>query len=195
MEKTENIEQLGLHELFELTCIQASNKVAAIKDDQWSNDTPCSKWNVTDLLSHMVDELLWVPPLLEGQDMEEAAKRIETETSEKNLISAWEEAAPKAIQAVKRTDLESPVEISSGTVPVRQYLEEMLIDLTIHTWDLSKGIGAGTELDDRLVEAVYELLQTRADQWREEGVFKDAIEVDPESDTQTKLLALAGRAA
>lgn len=191
----EAFKQSELQDLFELACVQASNKVAAIKDDQWSNDTPCSEWNVMDLLSHMVDEILWVPPLLEGQNMEEAAKRIESEASEKNLKSAWEQAAPKAIEAVRRADLESPVEISSGTVPARQYLEEILIDLTIHTWDLSRGIYASTELDERLVEAVYELLKTRADKWREEGVFEDAVDVDPDASTQTKLLALTGRAA
>lgn len=188
------MEHDNVAELLELAIQQAGAKVAAIGDGQWSNETPCSEWNVRDLVTHMTDELLWIPPLLEGRDMDEAAERVEAETADTDLTTVWEHNAPEATAAVRNTDPKRAVEISSGTVPARQYMEEILVDITVHTWDLATGIEADTNLDSRLVEAVYALLKDKADEWRAAGVLGETVEVNPDADIQTKLLALAGRA-
>lgn len=183
-----------LAKVVELTITQAGHKVAAVGDDQWENATPCTEWNVRDLTAHMVEELLWIPPILEGKDLGEAQQRIEARKPFRNLQSIWEEAAPRAIGAVHHTDPEHPVEISSGTVPARQFLEEITIDMTIHTWDLAQSLGIDTTLEGQLVDTVYELLSEKVEEWRAEGAFGEAIEVGADASTQTKLLALVGRA-
>src|SRR5262245_28538324 len=46
-------------------------RVRAIRDDQWSAPTPCTKWDVRTLVNHLVYELRWMPPLLAGQTIAE----------------------------------------------------------------------------------------------------------------------------
>ncbi|MDQ3985484.1 MAG: maleylpyruvate isomerase family mycothiol-dependent enzyme, partial [Actinomycetota bacterium] len=52
-------------------------RVEQIRDDQWELPTPCSEWNVRDLVGHLVYEDKWAAPLLEGQTIEQVGDRFE----------------------------------------------------------------------------------------------------------------------
>ena len=41
-------------------------RVGQIRDDQWEAGTPDTEWNVRDLVSHVLSESLWAPPLFAG---------------------------------------------------------------------------------------------------------------------------------
>jgi len=49
-------------------------RVAAVKDDQWGDPTPCTEWSVRQLVNHVVGEELWTVPLLRGGTIEEAGR-------------------------------------------------------------------------------------------------------------------------
>ena len=37
------------------------NIIVQIKDSDWHNVTPCTEWNLHDLVNHMVVEVAWIP--------------------------------------------------------------------------------------------------------------------------------------
>ena len=41
----------------------------------------------------------------------------------------------------------SPVHVSFGWLPVGEYAVQMLVDLTVHEWDLARGAGLDEQVD------------------------------------------------
>ena len=43
-------------------------RVRAVAADQWDGPTPCTDWNVRELVNHVVGEDAWTMPLMRGGD-------------------------------------------------------------------------------------------------------------------------------
>jgi uncharacterized protein (TIGR03086 family) len=170
-------------------------RVAAVGDDQWARPTPCTEWHVRDLVGHMVYENRWAVPLLKGVAPSEQAESLGRDLLGSDPKAAWEASAYQAAEAVAATDLDQMVHVSYGDVPARHYISEYATDLTVHAWDLSRAIGADEALDPALVEFAYTHTAPLEDRLKETAMFGEKIEVSPQADTQTKLLAICGRRA
>ena len=175
-------------------------RVHAITEDQWTAATPDSEWSVADLVGHMVEEHRWAAPLVHGQDVESAAKVVEGARSlpvdggvGANLAQEWDEAATGSAEAFSAPGaLDRDVELSRGATPVRTYLEEMIMDLTIHSWDLGQAVGYTDPLPDELVSSVYEHVADAGDM-SGSGYFKEPVAVPDDAPTIDKLVAATGR--
>jgi uncharacterized protein (TIGR03086 family) len=69
----------------------------------------------------------------------------------------------------------------------------MALDLTVHAWDLARGIGADEHLDEQLVRDLLGFIEPHVDQLAGTGLFDPPIDVGEHADAQTRLLALLGR--
>jgi uncharacterized protein (TIGR03086 family) len=185
-----------LKDLFARAVGEFDSRVKQIKDDQWDLPTPCSDWNVRDLVNHLVYEDLWAPPLLEGQTIEQVGDRFEGDMLGEAPVAAWDKARAETLDAASQPGaFERTVHLSRGETPAVVYLGELLNDHVIHAWDLARGIGADDKLDAELVEFLYEQTKPMEDSLKATGAFGDKVEVPEGSDTQTKLLAVMGRRA
>src|SRR5205085_7856583 len=52
-------------------------RLSAVDAGQWSAATPCEDWDVRTLVNHVVGELLWLPPLLEGKTVADVGDRLD----------------------------------------------------------------------------------------------------------------------
>jgi uncharacterized protein (TIGR03086 family) len=183
-------------DLFARAVGEFDRRVKRVGSDQWNDQTPCTEWRVRDLVNHLVYEDKWAPPILAGKTIEEVGDAFEGDLLGQDPKSAWTGAAQEAIGAVgrERTD-ERTVHVSFGDIKGRHYISQLLCDHVIHAWDLARGIGDDERLDPELVEFAYNYLKPQAQAWRSPGVFGPEVEVDPETDLQTKLLGLSGRRA
>ena len=187
---------MSIPELFDRSVEEFARRVRSIGDDQWDNPTPCTDWSVRDLVNHVVVEDLWAPGLLDGKTIEEiggndafSGDRLGTDPKK-----TWAGAAGAARTAVRRDGaMEITTHLSFGDFPGSFYVQQLLADHVIHAWDLAKGIGGDDDLDDELVRYVYEGLKPYADSLSAGGSFDPPISVPEDADTETKLLALAGR--
>ena len=173
--------------------MEFGRRVRAVTPDQWSAATPCSDWDVRALVHHLVVEQLWVPDMLAGRTVEEVGDRYEGDRMGDDVVGAWEDAAAKARDAVERVDLEQTVHLSYGDVPAEHYVAQMTADLAVHAWDLARGIGGDENLDNALVEWVYDFTLPHADALAASGLFADLVPVPEGADAQTRLIALYGR--
>src|SRR4051794_25289831 len=141
-----------LLELFQRAQAQFTDRLDAVEPDQWE-DEALPEWTVGDLVAHMITEMLWVPPLLAGEPYAEG--RFPDSTSDllsDDPFASWEDAADSALSALAEDDaMVRTVHLERGATPARVYVEELIADLTVHTWDLAKAIGADTELSGELV--------------------------------------------
>ncbi len=170
-------------------------RVLAIGDDQWHLPTPCTEWDVLDLVHHLVYENRWTAPLMRGATIEQVGDRFERDLLGGDPKRAWQEAADEAVRAVRDVPLDRTVHLSYGDVPARHYAFELATDHLIHSWDLARAIGADESLDPDLVELVYGRMKPREDELKASGLFGRRIDPPPGTDAQTRLLALYGRTA
>ena len=182
--------------LFPRAVEEFGRRVDMVKQDQWHDGTPNPGWDVRALVNHLVNEDLWVPPLLEGKTIEEVGDAFDGDLLGQDPVSAWQDAADKAVKAVGREGVEGrTVHVSFGDIPGRDYLAQVLTDHVIHSWDLARAIGAEERLDPELIEWVHSFIAPQAEAWRTAGAFGSKVEVPEDADAQTKLLGLTGRKA
>jgi uncharacterized protein (TIGR03086 family) len=171
-------------------------RVHAVKPDQWHAPTPDDEWDVTDLVNHLVVEQLWVPETMAGKTMEEVGDRFEGDQVGNDPAGAWGRASAASLAAAAEPGaLDRPVHLSRGQAPAREYVAELTMDATVHSWDLARGVGADDTLDPELVTFSYELLLPMKDDLVKSGLFKPVVDVPDDADLQTKLLAIVGRKA
>jgi uncharacterized protein (TIGR03086 family) len=185
-----------IRDLYVRALKQFGQKVHAVGEDQWANATPCAEWDVRALVNHLVNENLWVPPLLEGRTIEEVGDRFDGDQLGTDPDGAWEASADGAIAAVADpAAMRRTVHLSYGDRPAIDYVNEMFIDLAIHGWDLARGIGADEAIDPEFVEVLYTRAAPMEDDLKSYGVYGGKVTPPEAADPQTKLLAIFGRVA
>lgn len=167
------------------------NVVDRIPADAWSNPTPCEDWDVRTLLNHMTAEHLWAPRLLAGESIEQVGDTYDGDVVGEDPIGAWDTAQMKSRQAWSAASNDTPVQLSSGPTTADEYAEQMLLDLTVHAWDLARG--AGIEEGPLVADTVVHVLRyAQENPIAGEGLFGPEVATKSD-DPQDQLVALLGR--
>jgi uncharacterized protein (TIGR03086 family) len=174
-----------------------TERVHAVAGDQWELGTPAGQWTVADLLWHLVDEHRWARPLLAGLDLDQAAAvaaGLGPDTRDgATLVAEWDRAAASSAAAFGAGGaLTASVAISRGPVPASEYLEEMILDLVVHAWDLGTATGYQRPLPAGAVAAIYPLAQAIVDR-TPRGMFGPPAEAGAGAPLIDRLVALTGR--
>jgi uncharacterized protein (TIGR03086 family) len=167
-------------------------RVHAVPPDRWGAPTPATEWTVRDVVNHLVGEHLWAPHLLRGETLEEVGDRYEGDQLGDDPAAAWESAVGRSLRAWAEADDDTPVHTSMGQIPAREYAEQMLLDLTVHAWDLARGAGSDDRLDGTCVRHVLEHVGPQVDALQGSGLFAPPVPTTSQ-DPQDRLLALLGR--
>ncbi|MEV6168968.1 TIGR03086 family metal-binding protein [Streptomyces sp. NPDC051954] len=124
--------------------------VEAVEKEQWSAPTPCTDWDVQQLVDHLAAGqhtfalVMGAEPPLPALDADPAPEALKKKfrTSAAALVTAFE--APGA--------LERTVQAPIGEVPGAVALHLQTIDQLVHGWDLARAIGQKALFDDATVE-------------------------------------------
>jgi uncharacterized protein (TIGR03086 family) len=171
-------------------------RVRAVGDDQWELPTPCSDWNVRQLVNHLVYEDRWTVPLMEGSTLAEVGDRYEGDLLGDDPKGAWAEASTTAVRSVQADGaLQRTVNLSAGPTPATEYVNQLFADHLIHAWDLARAIGADERLDPELVEACAAWFAEMEPVYRAIGAIGPRPETATDADAQARLLAAFGRTA
>jgi uncharacterized protein (TIGR03086 family) len=184
-----------LLELFQRAQNQFTDRVDAVAPDQW-DDESLPGWTVADLVAHLVNEALWVPPLLAGEPVDLIEGRFPEGTDDllgDDPFTGWETAADGALSAFAEDDaLTRTVHLSRGPTPATDYIFEMTADLVVHSYDLAAATDGDTELDGELVTAAL----VYAERLPEDGVaglIDPPLDVPPSAPPLVRLLGRFGR--
>ncbi|MGY1604238.1 TIGR03086 family metal-binding protein [Geodermatophilus sp. SYSU D00815] len=182
-----------LLELFQRAQASFTDRVDAVDPDQWE-DEALPEWTVSDLVAHMVTEMLWVPPLVAGEPYAEGRfPDATTDLLGDDPMTGWESAADNALSAFAEDDaLVRTVHLERGPTPATQYILELIADLTVHSWDLARATDGDTELDGQLVTAAL-LIGEAIPEDGVPGLFDPPLDVSATASPQQRLLARFGR--
>lgn len=168
-------------------------QVSGVGRDQWSAATPCTEWNVHDLVNHVVGEERWTVPLVHGATIEEVGDRFDGDLLGEDPLESGHRAAVEATAAVDEVPPDSRVHLSYGDEELGEYLRQLAADHLVHGWDLAVATGGDTHLDPELVAEVAAWFTEREDLYRAGGAIGPHREGG--GDPQTDLLAAFGRDA
>jgi uncharacterized protein (TIGR03086 family) len=185
-----------IRELYARSIQQFGEKVRAIRDEQWTDATPCTEWDVRALVNHLVYENLWAPPLFEGKTVAEVGNAFDGDQLGDEPLLAWERSATAAVDAANQGGaMTRTVHLSFADVPGEEYARQLFTDFAIHGWDLARAIGADEGIDPEFVDVLYADNAPKEEELKSYGLYGSKVVPPGDADTQTKLLAIFGRTA
>ncbi|MEU4236449.1 TIGR03086 family metal-binding protein [Actinoplanes sp. NPDC026619] len=163
--------------------------VQGIDDKQLFDATPCTDFNVSDLVNHLFQVVTnfqvlatkGAPDFSSAPDFVRADWRERFAIETRTLIEAWSDPAAHEGNS---PGMGFPQQVVGGMA---------LLDLTVHGWDLAQGTGQPYRPDDAAVASLRPLAEQMAPKAREMGVFAAMTAFPPDADDFTRLLALTGR--
>lgn len=144
-------------ELLALARVGFRHRLELVLPEDWARSTPCAEWNVRQLVNHVVGSDLRYAALLCGARREDVIRRREEETGSApvigdNPVEDWTQAAAVLDAAFRAPGaMRRVVDYPRGPLAGRELLENRVVDITIHTWDLARAIDADDTLHERLV--------------------------------------------
>lgn len=178
-----------ISDLLEAAAAHGQSVVRGVDDRQLGERTPCTEYDVRDLLNHLFHVVVGfralaakkeadfshTPDYLEG----DWRGRFAAETG--LLVEAW--AAPGAEEGTTGT----------MNLPARTVGSMVLLDLTVHVWDLARATGQGFTPDEAGVSALGALVAEVGPTARRMKVFADPCPVPGGATPFEELLASTGR--
>lgn len=172
-----------------------SDRVHAVHEDQWGAPTPDTEWSVRALVNHLTVEQLWVPPLVsEGATTEQIGDALDGDRLGDDPVGAWDAALSGARKTFGEPGaLDRTVSLSFGETRAAAYCSQMTLDAAVHSWDLSRAIGADEQWPDGLAAVCLREVEPYAGELTGSGMFADPVEPPEGADDRTRLLCLLGR--
>jgi uncharacterized protein (TIGR03086 family) len=159
--------------------------VEGVTPSQMGDETPCSDWNVEELLNHIIGGATLGASTFGGNAPEAD-----------NALAAYDGATEAAISAMSTDgamegNITSP---SGGEMPGGYFATLLAMDNLIHGWDLAKATGQSTELPEDLVDIMYADFEPQMDGFRQGDRFGPEVPQPEDVKTQDKLIGMMGRA-
>jgi uncharacterized protein (TIGR03086 family) len=171
--------------------------VAGIRDDQEHLPTPCRSWDVAELVAHLVHDLSQFTARASGGTPDWSAPRA---AFDGEAVDAYRAGAAGLVQAWRDAgDLGGTVDLPGmGEVARRFPVDQQIVELAVHGWDLAVATGQSTHLDPEVGEtALAWAAATLRPQFRgseDEGkAFGPEVEVAQDATLYDRLAGFFGR--
>ena len=185
-------------ELLAVARVGFKRRLERVGGGDWTRRTPCTEWDVLQLVNHVVGSDLRYAELLRGGRAGDYLLRREEETGSDPVVGSdpledWERSGAAFGTALGEPGgLERVVDYPGRALRGFELLENRVMDITIHTWDLARSIDGDDTLDERLVRRCLSapLFRGRMDG----GVPDDSSGLVSEAaDLQGRLIRASGR--
>ncbi len=154
--------------------------------------TPCSEWDVSALLNHVVNEQLWAPDLMAGKTIAEVGDAYDGDLLGDDPKAAWHRSIGPSVAAFSQP-LDRTVHLSYADAPAEEYLTQMVTDLAVHGWDMATATAGDTTIDAETASFLLGVWSAQEAMLRGSGVFGEKVTVPDDASDAAKLLALMGR--
>ena len=129
----------------------AAGVMANVTADQLEAQTPCSDWNVGQLIDHMVGAQHWGRSAMEGVAPEQNGEG----SSQGDFNAVFAEASQACLDSFcAEGAMEKTVNPGFGDMPAAGMLGLMMNDTFQHAWDLAKATGQDTDLAPEMAQQI-----------------------------------------
>jgi len=170
--------------------------VAGVPADGWQRPTPCSEWNVAQVLQHAaLDQGAWAAVIAGRQPSGENpfAPSGQLGAEPAAYVEAALAASAPAWTTVGRDGGPVPTPLPSGPMAPADAAGAAALDAAIHAWDIAVATGQGSPLTPGLARALTPVAKGIVEPLRQYGVYAAALEPPADADGATTLLCYLGR--
>lgn len=167
--------------------------LAAVQADQLTLPTPCTQWDVAQLINHLVGAQHFFHNGVTGA----AAGGDSPDFASGDYLAEYDRASAAALAAFAEDGaMERTLTLPWGEMPGAAFMGMAVTDTLAHGWDLAKATGQSTDLAPELASAVLEQSRTTVPPgFRSEDGAIFGLEQDAPADATAadKLAAFLGR--
>jgi uncharacterized protein (TIGR03086 family) len=170
--------------------------LGSVAADQWQLDTPNEGRSVRQLVDHVIGGDRMAIAILAGGTREDGLAQFARSAADTDLVAAFDEARRQLADAFAEPGaLERIVAHPSMPMPGAQLLGFRFSEYALHGWDLAVAIGAESEMDPDVAEAVWAVMSPMAGILPATGMFGTGPSgtVPDDASVQARVLDLSGR--
>ncbi|MGW1620102.1 TIGR03086 family metal-binding protein [Streptomyces sp. NPDC002172] len=171
-------------------CTSVGDLLAEVRPEQWKEPTPCTEWNVREVVAHLVDMDLVFAAMIEGGPMpERGVDRLGDDpvgayrSSSAALLAAF--SAPGVLGRSYRGPL--------GSATGAERLQIRLYDLLAHGWDLAQAVQIPARLPEDLAEQALAFARAQLSTQPRAGRFAEPRPLEDTAPALDRLAAFLGR--
>jgi uncharacterized protein (TIGR03086 family) len=156
----------------------------------WDAPSPVAGWTARDVVRHLTG---WFPAFLaSGAGIELPSGP----SADENPVAAWQVHCD-GVQAVLDDPETAHRELANphiGQLPLATAIDQFYTaDVFMHTWDLSRATGQDDRLDPAFCAQLLGGMEPIDQLLRSSGQYGPRVDVPPDADPQTRLIAFIGR--
>ena len=166
--------------------------------DGWQRPTPCTEWNVSQVLQHAaLDQRVWAAGLagteMPGDNPFAPSGQLGTEPLA-YAYAALDASAP-AWTAIGEDAGPVPTPLPQGPMAPAVAAGAAALDAAIHAWDIAMATGQGSPLTPELARALAPVAHSIVEPLRQYGAYGQALEPSAGADDEALLRYLGRRPA
>lgn len=165
--------------------------VGKVRPGQWSAPTPCTDWDVSRLVLHLIGmNRVFVALLLD----ESPPKRPADGYIEPDPVGAYRDSAAALLGAFARPGVLARQYVGPlGSASGAERLQIRMYDLLAHGWDLAQATDQPADLPDDVAEQSLTFARTQVTDQSRAGRFGPATDVSDDAPAVERLVAFLGR--
>ena len=168
--------------------------LGGVQASQLTGATPCSEWNVQQLIKHNILVAEMFHSILTGGEAGNPFA-VDGELPEEGAQDAFVAGTNQVLEVIKAPGMLEKMldDTPFGPMTVGQLLMFPFGDILIHKWDLAQATGQDTAMDSSMADVVYKLWAPMMEGMIGHGVFAPAVAVPANASDRDQLLGLTGR--
>jgi len=188
---------MELYDAFDRAIASTAAIVTTVRPDQVAAPTPCTEWDIRDLLNHIIGTL-WLSEAL----LSDRAPRYPmapgglpgTDLADEDPAAAYAEASAAALAAAAAGDTLTRMHTTPlGVMPGPALAGFTTLDILVHGWDLAKATGQPADLDDALVAHALAFAQQAITPGTRAPRIGPALPIAADAPLTNRLVAFLGR--
>jgi uncharacterized protein (TIGR03086 family) len=166
-----------------------STVIGGLSSDDRETSTPCSEWNVHEVLEHMCQGGQMVAGGLQGQ----APPDEMPDFLSNGPAEGWRNAYAALAAAATPEALAASHQMPFGEVPGEVAVSVITADHLVHAWDVAEATGQSIEVDDELAQWALDTWKVVVPAEGRDGGFADVVPVADDASLLDQLLGYTGR--
>ncbi|MFF1698335.1 TIGR03086 family metal-binding protein [Streptomyces sp. NPDC058257] len=192
---TNDVTGNSIADLLKVATAHAVPVVRAIPDDRLAAPTPCVEYDVKALVNHLLQVIVQFQALAAKQNSEFGAEAPDLVAGNPDWRDLFADEAGKLVAAWSAPGAEEGT-TGAMDMPARTVACMVLLDLTVHAWDLARATGQKYEAapeSSGVVAVLRESVAGLGPTARKMGVFGEPVAVPEGAGELERLLAETGR--